>query len=892
MRLANFISAVLCLLLWALSVGESQATHIVGGEISYTDLGSGLYQIRLTVYRDCGPANVNGTGFDDYAKVGIFDDNGLYELMEVPLSSTNVSMVPVVMTNPCGTPPPDVCVEQAVYIANAFLPATPQGYTLSYQRCCRNPSIVNIVAPEDAGATFTTQIPGTDITNDANSSPVFNSLPPVALCADFEFMFDHGATDADGDELVYTMCTPLHGASPDNPAPNPVPPPYTTVNWAAGFSATNPITADPDFAIDPVTGMMTGTPTAAGQYIIGVCVEEWRDGVLLSTSNRDFQFNVTICDPNIISAVANQAADQLCIGESMTFTNFSINGTFFLWDFGVPGTDADTSNLESPTFTFPAPGSYTVTLIANPGWPCADISSEVYEVFSPPVPEVQIDNYDCAAAGEEFYTFSTVAPYPEADLIWDFGSQANPQFSNLDAPSGILFTDGIVQASVSVTENGCGGEGTFDFVDPGPPTALILPQDEFCAGFTFDFVQEADNATGYLWDFGLPGDQDISYDAFPTFTFPDTGHFEVTLIAEGTYHCPDTATQVFEVYWLLNPWFNPPDPDCFLTHNFNLSVEGVVDPQATYSWDFGGAASGNSNGGSVSNLVYDEPGVYTVELTVSGNGCEVNYDEQVEVILDPTVSFEAGPPSGCPPHPVSYQNQSATTTVTNYTWHFGDGTTSTFPTPTHVYLAPGQYTVTLEMSTGGYCAQELALTQTNIITVHPSPQAGFDVEPNAVDILEPQVEVVDESEGANQVYYSFGDGGSSTDPNLLYEYSAGGLFWITQTVVNAYGCTDVAQGQVAVNGSLFYAPNTFTPNNDGINDVWLPLVTGSTSYRLEIFDRWGVKIFETFNAEAPWLGNVLNGEHFAPDGMYSYRVWMEDQIKMPSEYAGTILLFR
>jgi gliding motility-associated-like protein len=142
------------------------------------------------------------------------------------------------------------------------------------------------------------------------------------------------------------------------------------------------------------------------------------------------------------------------------------------------------------------------------------------------------------------------------------------------------------------------------------------------------------------------------------------------------------------------------------------------------------------------------------------------------------------------------------------------------------------------------------------------------------------------------VYYSFGDGGSSTDPNLLYEYSAGGLFWITQTVVNAYGCTDVAQGQVAVNGSLFYAPNTFTPNNDGINDVWLPVVTGSTSYRLEIFDRWGVKIFETFNAEVPWLGNVLNGEHFAPDGMYSFRVWMEDQIKMPSEYAGTILLFR
>jgi hypothetical protein len=108
LRSKLILSLLLGLLFTAFGAGRLSATHIVGGEISYTDQGGGIYQIRLTVYRDCGPANVNGTGFDDYARVGIFDNNGVVEQLEVPLSFTNVSIVPVILTNPCGTPPPDV----------------------------------------------------------------------------------------------------------------------------------------------------------------------------------------------------------------------------------------------------------------------------------------------------------------------------------------------------------------------------------------------------------------------------------------------------------------------------------------------------------------------------------------------------------------------------------------------------------------------------------------------------------------------------------------------------------------------------------------------------------------------------------------------------------------
>ena len=135
----------------------------------------------------------------------------------------------------------------------------------------------------------------------------------MAVCANFEFTWDHSATDDDGDELVYSLCAPLDGGGTDggggydSPIPNPpAAPPYQEVAYVGPYSGDYPIASDPAMAIDPVTGMITGTPTVPGQYAIGICVSEYRDGVLLSTTMRDFQFNVTLCDPNIQSVVAQQ----------------------------------------------------------------------------------------------------------------------------------------------------------------------------------------------------------------------------------------------------------------------------------------------------------------------------------------------------------------------------------------------------------------------------------------------------------------------------------------------------------------------------------------------------------------------------------------------------------
>ena len=174
---------------------------------------------RLVVYRDCGPANTLGTGFDDQVYIGMWDGNGnigFNDVLTIPLSFSNISSVPVVLGNPCGTPPPDLCIEEAIYSTQVTLPANPYGWDLVWQRCCRNPSISNLQnfgGTDNPGATFVTHVPGTTAgaTAPQNSSPVFQELPPVAVCANFDFSWDHSAIDPDGDELSYSFCAPFDG---------------------------------------------------------------------------------------------------------------------------------------------------------------------------------------------------------------------------------------------------------------------------------------------------------------------------------------------------------------------------------------------------------------------------------------------------------------------------------------------------------------------------------------------------------------------------------------------------------------------------------------------------------------------------------------------------------
>ena len=189
-------------------------------------------------------------------------------------------------------------------------------------------------------------------------------------------------------------------------------------------------------------------------------MEEWRDGVV-EYSNRD----PIQCDglrPEHQFECGHPDGQPIAHWRDHRIPTVLINASFFHWDFGVPGIDSDTSNLAYPSYTFPEPGTYTVTLVANPGWPCADTSTSVYDVYAPVNPELEVTGFDCST-GTPVFDFGTVETYNGADFGWDFGALASSSSSNLAEPGGIGFPNiEDVEAELTIVQNGCIGSGVLD----------------------------------------------------------------------------------------------------------------------------------------------------------------------------------------------------------------------------------------------------------------------------------------------------------------------------------------------------------------------------------------------------------------------------------------------
>ncbi len=354
----SIFSFLLFLLLLA---GNRQvgATHIVGGELNYKYLGGNVYQISLTVYRDC----YNGVPpFDNPASVGIFHAVTNVFIREKLFTFTQLDTVPPTINAPCFVPPVDICYERTVYTDTVVLPPSSSGYILAYQRCCRNITILNLITPQNTGATYEAWLAGTSSFSQ-NSNPVFTNWPPPFICAGVPFVFDHSATDFEGDSIVYELVTPLTGGTLADPMPQPpLAPPYQQVVFQPPYSLSNVLGANSNLSIDPVTGELTAFPTIVGQFVIGVRAKEFRGGILTGYTLRDFQLNVVPCPTLVVAALQNPLL--VCGSNTVSFQNNSFNAGGYSWNFGVSSTISDTSNAFAPTFTYPDTGTYTVTLVA------------------------------------------------------------------------------------------------------------------------------------------------------------------------------------------------------------------------------------------------------------------------------------------------------------------------------------------------------------------------------------------------------------------------------------------------------------------------------------------------------------------------------------------------
>ena len=164
------------------------------------------------------------------------------------------------------------------------------------------------------------------------------------------------------------------------------------------------------------------------------------------------------------------------------------------------------------------------------------------------------------------------------------------------------------------------------------------------------------------------------------------------------------------------------------------------------------------------------------------------------------------------------------------------------------------------------------------------PVADFTTDPEFIDILDPVVDFVNLTEGGTEFIWSFGDGDGASEVNPSHEYLMAGQYDVQLHVTNEYGCTDVSTQTINVNNLLqIFVPNSFTPNNDGNNDAWFPIISGQeliAKYECWVFDRWGRMVYFSTTPGEPWVGDSSvfgEGTHYTSGTeAYSWRI----EIKM------------
>lgn len=860
-----------------LSAFCSQASHIVGGDIYYDYLGNNVYRFYISIYRDC---NSTGAAFDDPLYLAVYNNGGLVQNVSIPFPGDQ--NVPVVFNNPCVTPPNNICTENAIYVTNITLPPATGGYTISYQRCCRGPNITNLVNPDDTGFTLTCVIPGVNTNAWVNSSPRFTNYPPQLLCNNEDLIFDHSATDPDGDQLVYSLVTPNSGAGSFNPAPNPAPPPpYAPVQWVAGHSAAVPLGPGSTININPTTGLLTASPNLIGLYVVGIRVEELRNGVVINATTRDFLFRVFNCNLQLESILPLQTQlptfINYCQGLTVDFVNNSYGGTNYSWDFGVPGITTDVSTAFQPSYTYPSPGTYQAMLVVNPGWPCTDTSYMDIIVNNQIVISYTSNDSLCIFGNSFDFVAASTAP-AGSSYSWDFGSNATSPTTTGNVVNGVNFsTTGYQPVTVTVENNSCLAEYTDSvYILPEPTASIILPFEYECNGLTVAFGNGSANATVFDWDFGIAGtNTDVSSDFEPTFVFPSPGTYTVTLTSSTSPLCSATTSETITLNDPIIISFTSQDSMCITGNSFDF--DGTVSGPAgtVYTWNFGPNASiSSTNDIDVPNVVFNTTGAILVTLTGTHEDCIETVTKEIYLFREPTINFTIQPGLQCVPFNAQFINLSDAETTAFYTWDFGDGGTSTDVNPSHLYTSVGNFPVTLTLQTVDGCISTLNLLQSDLVNVRPTPESGFSVTPDYTDICNSTIAFIDESIGANQWFYFYDDStaNSSGEASPYYTYLTAGGHYPLQIVTNEYGCKDTSMNYLFIEPFTLYAPNSFTPDGNQFNNQFIPIAyLPVVEWKMQIFNRWGNLVYETTDLYEGWDGTEPNGK-MAQDGTYIWKV--------------------
>ncbi len=502
--------------------------------------------------------------------------------------------------------------------------------------------------------------------------------------------------------------------------------------------------------------------------------------------------------------------NQSCSGGTVNFTNNTTGATSYTWNFGD---GSPLSNQQNPTHNY-IPGNYTVTLTATNGQ-CTQTTTQVVNITGGAVTTIYYITSICTT---NTTSMTNITSGGSMNWSWNFGepSSGPNNVSNLQNPTHTYASAGTFTVTlISWGSNpACGDTIQLQVVvHPLPTPAFIATS--VCVGQTTTFTDQSTisggNITTWSWNFGDPnsGPNNLSNLQNPTHVFTAAGNYNVILTVTSNQGCQNTINLPVTVFPLPVAAFNATN----VCQNNPMAFTDQSVGANAWSWNFGDNSPLNTSQNP--SHTYAQPGNYTVVLTVTGQGnCTATSSMTVTVFPGPTSLFSAT--TVCVGQPTSFTDQSSISTgnITNWSWNFGDGSpVNTTQNPSHTYQNPGNYTVTLTVTSNNGCTH----TSTVSVTVNPLPTPLFT---NTSVCLNAPTAFTDQSTinpGTITSWgWNFGDPNSgpantSTQQNPTHTFTAPGNYNVTLVVTSAAGCVNTISQQVVVNPlpqSLFTADDT------------------------------------------------------------------------------------
>ncbi|MFN0082856.1 MAG: PKD domain-containing protein [Ferruginibacter sp.] len=485
-------------------------------------------------------------------------------------------------------------------------------------------------------------------------------------------------------------------------------------------------------------------------------------------------------------AQINNLPRQGCAPLSVTFSSTitSVDQIVsYQWDFG----NGITSNLQDPSFTFPA-GNYDIQLVVTTAGGCTDTVKVLGGVKAAVKPIANFNATPADVCAKLDVQFNDLSVGTVTTWLWDFGDGNTSTTAN---PTHAYEDTGFFTIRLIVYNNGCADTLIIpDYIHIKPPVAIFTVAASCVNKFTKTFVDQSIGADTWSWNFG---DGNTSTVKSPVHTYATVGTYTVSLtVTNISTGCNYTKTSIVTIANEEALFAAASTELCKNTFTvFTATSMQANSSIVNYEWDFGDL-TGPFTGNNASHS-YTAAGLYTVRLIITdANGCKDTLTKNQYIKVNgPTAGFSPAVPGSCLNASVTFNDQSTTDgthALTTWYWNYGDGVRETLTAAPfqHMYGGSGAYNVSLVVQDNYGCKDSTGLNNALIIS---TPVADY----TSKDTLScPNKPVIFQnlSTGPSLTYtWSFGDGGTSTQQNPVHLYTTDGLYTVNLTVTDMYGCT-------------------------------------------------------------------------------------------------------